>query len=335
MFGRHLRQRRRQRGRIGQEVFGRRNLQILDLQRVRCLQGLHREVALAELVVDLGQLEVMGRIAFGAWPALFQQRARAGQVAVAQHQRGERVIDFPTERLASGDTGRGDGADQRFGIGQPVHPLVDVGKKESCPEMVRIRAHQILEQRLRADRIAQQQQQIGQLDLQRRVVQRQPLAPRLQQILGPMEILAEAARTGAVDARQRGLRIDVERVQQSLARGKVLTSLDQEQTEVDEGRNIARIQADRRRVGVLGFLQRARFAQGSRVIAPMNTLVREQFGQAREDRGGRGPLSLPMQADRQQGQQVFIAIVSGQPDLAQALRLAKLTGIGLPQKSCR
>ena len=55
-------------------------------------QGLHRTCRIATLVVDPGQLEIVGRVARRARPGALQQRLCGGRIAAAQCERGQHMI---------------------------------------------------------------------------------------------------------------------------------------------------------------------------------------------------------------------------------------------------
>ena len=95
--------------------------------------------------------------------------------------------------------------------------------------------------------------QTPQLHLQLCIRHRQPCPPRLQQEVGFLEIEAGVASAGCVDPYHRRVLVELVGPQQRLARGDEVLAPEQQQTQVEQGTGIARVQPDRGRISLLRF----------------------------------------------------------------------------------
>ena len=262
--------------RVGVELLGRDAPDLVDLDRVRGLERVHRAIGLAELVVDLrrGENNTV-RLRPGAAPRFRGSRVRARRSPAAQGDRRAHMVDRALRRrrrstrpAATVSSSTVSASSMRF------MRSYTLARRMRASEIAGRGAHEILEQQLRGRAVAQQQQlrresSICSLGSLSGIHCRHGLSRAFRRDRNP----GNASRRPRRGCAPRGDSDRASTASRSFSRAaRKSCRCISRRPRLRCGAGIARVETDRFGVGALGFVAPADFAQHGAVVRPVRAV---------------------------------------------------------------
>ena len=215
---------------------------------------------------------------------------------------------------------------RRLGFVEQVEPFIDACQQDARIGAIGLAGEQLLHGEFRSRRVGQQQQAARKIYLQVGIVQRQPGAPGLEQVLAAAEVQGQCAGACGEDARTWCIAIAFECVEQRVPRGEIFLARQLAQANLDMRFRIGGVALHGAAPGRFGFFGATGFGEDGRVIAPVHRAFGLHLGQTRKCMRRVVAAVLRVQAQSKSKQRVDMIWRRGQQAATQAFGFDRVAG---------